>query len=133
MERTNKKIIVDGFKKITDYRIKKVEDNYIWVVTGSNFFDFGNECSVIDFDGNVLFDDIDELRDCTYIGNNIFKYGLFHYYNYYIVDNHKIKLLDGVKDIKKVDSVLYALSLGFKDSISYKVERGKNKGQIRYN
>lgn len=43
------------------------------------------------------------------------------------------KKLLGVKDIKKVDSVLYALSLGFKDSISYKVERGKNKGQIRYN
>ena len=106
MERTNKKIIVDGFKKITDYRIKKVEDNYIWVVTGSNFFDFGNECSVIDFDGNVLFDDIDELHDYTYIGNNIFKYGLFHYYNYYIVDNHKTKLLDGVKDIKNYDNFM---------------------------
>lgn len=41
--------------------------------------------------------------------------------------------LKGVKDQKKVDSVLYAISIGFKHAISYKVERGKNKGQIRYN
>jgi len=41
--------------------------------------------------------------------------------------------LKGVKDPKKVDSVLYACSIGFKDKIAYKVERGKNKGQIRYN
>lgn len=41
--------------------------------------------------------------------------------------------LRGVKDSKKVDSVLYALSLGFRDTVSYRVERGKNKGQIRYN
>lgn len=41
--------------------------------------------------------------------------------------------LDGVKDKNKVDSVLYAISHGFGDIISYKVERGKNKGKIRYN
>ena len=41
--------------------------------------------------------------------------------------------LKGAKDQKKVDSVLYAISIGFKDAISYKVERGKNKGQRRYN
>lgn len=41
--------------------------------------------------------------------------------------------LKGVKDPKKVDSVLYAKSIGFGNVISYKVERGKNKGQIRYN
>ena len=43
------------------------------------------------------------------------------------------KKLAGVKDIKKVDSVLYAISCGFKDEISYRVKAGKNKGQIRYN
>ena len=43
------------------------------------------------------------------------------------------KKLDGVKDIKKVDSVLYAISCGFKDEISYHVKAGKNKGKIRYN
>lgn len=41
--------------------------------------------------------------------------------------------LDGVKDKKKVDSVLYALSIGFGEAISYRVERGKNKGKVRYN
>ena len=43
------------------------------------------------------------------------------------------KKLDGVKDIKKVDSVLYAISCGFKDEIGYRVKAGKNKGQTRYN
>lgn len=41
--------------------------------------------------------------------------------------------LVGVKDQKKVDSVLFALNNGFKKQVSYKVERGKNKGKIRYN
>lgn len=41
--------------------------------------------------------------------------------------------LKGVKDPKKVDSVLYAVSIGFKDVISYEVEKGRNKGQRRYN
>lgn len=41
--------------------------------------------------------------------------------------------LKGVKDPKKVDSVLYACSIGFKNVVAYKLERGKNKGKTRYN
>lgn len=41
--------------------------------------------------------------------------------------------LAGVKDPKKVDSVLFALEAGFEKQVSYKVERGKNKGKTRYN
>ena len=41
--------------------------------------------------------------------------------------------LQGVKDSRKVDSVLYALSIGLGKEVSYIVERGKNKGKIRYN
>lgn len=41
--------------------------------------------------------------------------------------------LKGVKDPRKVDSVRYAISIGFKDEVSYIVERGKNRGQVRYN
>ena len=41
--------------------------------------------------------------------------------------------LNGVKDPKKVDSVLYAIAIGFGGRVAYKVERGKNKGQKRYN
>ena len=41
--------------------------------------------------------------------------------------------LNGVKDSKKVDSVVFAISVGFKDRVMYRIERGKNKGQIRYN
>jgi len=43
------------------------------------------------------------------------------------------KKLVGVKDPKKVDSVLFALKVGFRSQVSYKVERGKNKGKTRYN
>lgn len=41
--------------------------------------------------------------------------------------------LNGVKDPKKVDSVLYAISAGFRKQVSYRVARGKNKGKLRYN
>lgn len=41
--------------------------------------------------------------------------------------------LKGVKDPKKVDSVIFALAVGFEDKVTYTVERGKNKGQVRYN
>lgn len=53
----------------------------------------------------------------------------------YVLGSSKpsMRKLKGVKDQKKVDSVLYALSIGFKDKVSYRVERGKNKGQLRYN
>jgi len=43
------------------------------------------------------------------------------------------RILKGVKDEKKVDSVLYALKNGFEESVSYTVKNGKNKGQKRYN
>lgn len=43
------------------------------------------------------------------------------------------KKLNGVKDKNKVDSVLYAISIGFGKRISYFVKSGKNKGKIRYN
>lgn len=43
------------------------------------------------------------------------------------------KKLQGVKDPKKVDSVLYAIDQGFAAIIESTVERGKNKGQKRYN
>lgn len=41
--------------------------------------------------------------------------------------------LKGVKDPKKVDSVRHAISIGFRDQVSYTMERGPNKGQVRYN
>ena len=41
--------------------------------------------------------------------------------------------MKGVKDPKKVDSVRHAILLGFKDKVAYTVERGPNKGQVRYN
>lgn len=43
------------------------------------------------------------------------------------------KLLEGVKDKNKIASILYCINLGLKEKISYKVQQGKNKGQIRYN
>lgn len=43
------------------------------------------------------------------------------------------KPLEGVKDKNKIASILYCINLGLKEKISYKVQHGKNKGQIRYN
>ena len=43
------------------------------------------------------------------------------------------KPLEGVKDKNKIASILYCIKLGLKEKISYKVQHGKNKGQIRYN
>lgn len=43
------------------------------------------------------------------------------------------KQLEGVKDKNKIASILYCINLGLKEKISYKVQHGKNKGQIRYN
>ena len=43
------------------------------------------------------------------------------------------KPLEGVKDKNKIASILYCINLGLKEKISYKVQQGKNKGQIRYN
>ena len=43
------------------------------------------------------------------------------------------KPLEGVKDKNKIASILYCINLGLKKKISYKVQQGKNKGQIRYN
>lgn len=43
------------------------------------------------------------------------------------------KPLEGVKDKNKIASVLYCINLGLKEKISYEVQHGKNKGQIRYN
>lgn len=41
--------------------------------------------------------------------------------------------LQGVKDPKKVDSVLFAINNGFESSIQSIVKSGKNAGQKRYN
>lgn len=41
--------------------------------------------------------------------------------------------LQGVKDPKKVDSVIYAIKHGFADCIESVIEHGRNKGQKRYN
>lgn len=43
------------------------------------------------------------------------------------------KPLEGVKDKNKIASILYCINLGLKEKISYEVQQGKNKGQIRYN
>lgn len=43
------------------------------------------------------------------------------------------KSLEGVKDKNKIASILYCINLGLKEKISYEVQQGKNKGQIRYN
>lgn len=43
------------------------------------------------------------------------------------------KTLSGVKDTNKVDAIDYVIGLGMKDSISYVVNHGKNKGETRYN
>lgn len=43
------------------------------------------------------------------------------------------KPLEGVKDKNKIASIVYCINLGLKEKISYKVQHGKNKEQIRYN
>lgn len=43
------------------------------------------------------------------------------------------KPLEGVKDKNKIAAILYCINLGLKEKISYEVQQGKNKGQIRYN
>lgn len=43
------------------------------------------------------------------------------------------KPLEGVKDKNKIASILYCINLGLGEKISYEVQQGKNKGQIRYN
>lgn len=43
------------------------------------------------------------------------------------------KPFEGVKDKNKIASILYCINLGLGEKISYEVQYGKNKGQIRYN